>query len=319
MATVDDLVSQVRQQTDEANTVDLNDSEIIQVLDRAQRNAINIITRRFPDLFYTFADITTVGGQYDYDIPKAAVGSKIAHMEAYVGEVAYPMTRIDLNKTSFYRSQATTTRPVYYGVTKNRLQLYPAPSQGITVRIYYPRRAEPLVLKQGRVTYIDTINNKIAVDEIGSALSTTTTGFGSYVNFVDYVTGEIKGTCQLNNINQSLDELTFKTTGLTRSSVLGKTISTAIPTDLALDDYICLVSGTCVPELDESYSDFLIQYAVVDIKRRFGEPLNEELESLKRLQDEIEKMWAGRNQAGRVRKANTLWGTYTGSPIRLYT
>jgi hypothetical protein len=311
MATVDELVSQIRQQTDEANTTDLSDSEIIQVLDRAQRNAINIITRRFPDLFYTSTDLTTVSGQYDYDIPKEAVGRKIAHVECYVDESAYPLQRIDISKTSYYRSQATTTRPRYFGLTKNTLQLYPAPSGGLTVTVYYPGRVEPLVLNQGRVTYVNSGTNTIAVDTLGSSLSTTTTGFGSYVNFIDYRTGAIKGTCQINSINTTLKEISFKTTGLTRSTVLDKTVAVALPTDLEVDDYICLITGTCVPELDEGYSDFLIQYSVVDIKRRFGEPLQEELESLKRLQDEIEKTWTGRNQAGRVRKSNSIWGTYT--------
>jgi hypothetical protein len=319
MATVDDLVEQVRQQTDESNTAYIEDADIIKALDRAQRNAMNIISRKFPDMFYESEDITTVAGQYDYDIPRAASGRGIAHVEVYSGDVAYPMTRIDVRKSSYYRSEATTARPMYYGIKKNSLQLFPAPSGGVTVKVYFQKRAEPLVKSQGQITAIGVDDTVVTVDTLGSDLSVSIAGFASYVNFIDRVTGAVRGTCQINSIDTDLNEVFFKTSGLTRSTVLDKTVATSMPSDLEIDDYVCLVTGTCVPELDDTYTDFLLQYAVVDIKRRFGDPLEEELEALKRVQEEIEKMWANRNQAGRVRKSNSVWGTYNGSPLRNFT
>lgn len=319
MATVDDLVDQVRQQTEELNTTEIEDSDILQTLDRAQRNAMNIISRRFPEMFYEDEDITTVSGQYDYDIPNKATGRGIVHVEVYSGDVAYPVTRIDSRKASFYKSSATTSRPMYFALKKNTLQLFPAPSGGLTVKVFYQRRSENMVMKQGQITDIDLVNNIVTVDTLGSDLSVTTTGFASYVNFIDRTTGAVLGTCQLSEISTTLKELTFKTSGLTRSTVLDKTIAVVVPTTVAVDDYVCIVTGTCVPELDDTYTDFLLQYAVVEIKRRFGEPLEEELESLRRMQNEIEKMWANRNQAGRVRKSNGIWGTYSGSPLRNFT
>jgi hypothetical protein len=311
MATVNELIDQVRQQTDESNVDYIPDDEIISALDRGQRAALNIVARKFPDMFYATSAITTVSGTYDYDIPRAAAGRRISHVEVEIGESTYPMNRIDLAKASNYKSSATTTRPVYFSISKNTVSLYPAPSGGLTVNLYYQRRSEPLVKQQGQITVIDDANNVVAIDAVGSSLTTSTTGFGCYVNFIDRVTGAVKGTCQLSAIDTDVKELTLKSSGLTRSSVLDKTVSTSLPTDLEVDDYVCLVTGTCVPELDEMYTDYVIQYAIVEIKRRFGESIQEEMIALNQLQNELEKMWAGRKQAGRVRKANSAWPIIT--------
>ncbi len=91
---------------------------------------------------------------------------------------------------------------------------------------------------------------------------------------------------------------------MTRTSVLGQTIATALPSDLQEDDYICSIQGTCVPELDEAYVDYLLQYSVVEIKRRFGESIDQELIALKDLAEELETIWAGRESGSRVVRAN---------------
>jgi hypothetical protein len=315
--TVDELMQSVRDATDEDNQEYLTDAQILKALDRAQRNATNIISRKYPDLFTASVDITTTG-VYDYDLPTEAAGRRITHMESYYGEIAYPMQRISEQQASAYRTSAQTSRPLYYVMSKNTIQLLPKPSSGVNIKIYYLKRSQPMVQQQGRITDIDTVNNLITLDAVGTQLATTITGFSSYVNFIDYNTGAVKGTCQISAIDTVTKEVTFKTTGLTRTSVLGLPVGVALPTDLVSDDYICLVTGTCVPELDDVYCDFLLQYSVVDIRRRFGEPLQEELVALDRIAKELESMWAGRNQTGRVRKANQNFSGPGGSLIRYY-
>lgn len=315
--TVDELVQSVRDATDETNVTYLTDAQILKALDRAQRNATNIISRKYPDLFTKPVDITTTG-VYDYDIPPEAVGRRIVHVESYQGAIAYPMTRISEQQATAYRSNSQTSIPQYYVMSKNTIQLLPKPSNGVVVKLYYMDRSQPLVQQQGRITDTDSVNNLITVDTLGSAMSTTITGFSSYINFIDYQTGAIKGTCQISAIDTTTNEITFKTTGLTRTSVLNLPVTTAIPTTLVPDDYICLVTGTCVPELDDVYCDFLLQYAVVDIRRRFGEDIQEELIALDRIGKELETMWAGRNQTGRIRKANNNFSGNAGSLIRYY-
>jgi hypothetical protein len=315
--TVDDLIQSVRDATDEDNQDYLTTDQILKALDRGQRNATNIISRKYPDLFTESVNLTT-DGDYNYPLPTSAAGRRITHVESYQQEIAYPLQRISEQQATLYRSNSQTSRPLYYIMYKNHIQLVPRPTAGVVIKLYYLKRSQPLVQQQGRITDIDTVNNLVALDAVGSAISTISTGFGSYVNFIDYNTGAIKGTCQVAAIDTVNNELTFKTSGLTRTEVLGLTVSTAIPTDLAADDYICLVTGTCVPELDDVYCDYLLQYAVVDVRRRFGEPLQEELIALDKIGKELEAMWAGRNPPGRIRKANAAYVNPAGSLLRYF-
>lgn len=315
--TVDDLIQSVRDATDEDNQDYLTTAQILKALDRGQRNATNIISRKYPDLFTESVDITTDGG-YNYALPTSAAGRRITHVESYSGDTAYPIQRISEQQATLYRSNSQTSRPLYYIMYKNNIQLVPKPTSGVVVKLYYLKRSQPLVAQQGRVTDINTASNLVTLDAIGSNLNTTITGFGSYVNFIDYNTGAVKGTCQVAAINTTNKEVTFKTSGLTRTKVLGLTVGVAIPTGLVADDYVCLVTGTCVPELDDVYCDYLLQYAVVDVRRRFGEPLQEELIALDKIGKELETMWAGRNPPGRIRKANSAYANPAGSLLRYF-
>ena len=137
-------------------------------------------------------------------------------------------------------------------------------------------------------------------------------------NIVDANTGEVKVTLQVSAIDEDTGQITFKSAGLTRSTVLTKTVETEIPDTVAADDYVCLVTGTAVPELPAAYVDYLIQYAVVEIRRRLGENTQEEFAQLKELELEIQKMWVGREASNRVRKASHQWSRTLGGTLRRF-
>lgn len=317
--TVSDLIDELRSQVDEFSSTNLTEAQILSAFNRGQRNAANITARKYEDLFWKKTTATTVSGQREYDIPSEAYGRRVEMLEVEIGGIAYKIKRISNHKKSAYVSSSTVQRPYYYTLTKNKFELYPTPSGGVTINVHYNDAPERLVTPQGQITSINSASNYVIVDSVGSDLATTTSGFASYVNFVDRNTGEVKGSCQISAINATTGQLTFKSAGLTRSTVLGQTISTSLPSDLTEDDYLCIVTGTCVPELPDAYTDYLIQYAVVEIRRRFGEPTNEEYAALKELESELLKMWAGREARGTVRKASNHWRSYSGSLRRLFS
>ena len=72
---VDDLIDQVRAQTDENNTEDISNAQLIKTLNRAQRHAANILARKFEDMLWTSATVTTTAGTRAYDIPSGAFAS----------------------------------------------------------------------------------------------------------------------------------------------------------------------------------------------------------------------------------------------------
>jgi hypothetical protein len=60
--------------------------------------------------------------------------------------------------------------------------------------------------------------------------------------------------------------------------------------------------------LVQDYADYLVQFAVVELKRKQGEDVSAELVALNALEEDIKAMWAGRQASSRVRKASPYWG-----------
>jgi len=310
---VDDMVDQVRAQTDENNTDDVTSAQILQTLNRAQRHAATLLARRFEEMMWDSTTVTTTAGTRTYDIPAAAYAGRIEMIEVATStDVRYKVERINNHKSTQFITTAQTSVPTHYTMMRNQFSLYPTPSGNITIHVHYNKRPENYVLQQGRITSIDTSTGYVLVDALGSSLTTSTTGFGAYVNVIDYNTGNVKRSLQVSAINTTTKQVTFKSASLTRATVLGHTISTTIGSDVAVDDYLCLVTGTCVPEIDEAYTDYIIQRAVVETRRRLGEPTVEDSAALKELEQELLKAWSGREQSHRIRRAGGAWGANTG-------
>jgi len=308
---VDDLLSQVRQQTDEGNTEDITDSDILLALNRGQRNAANILARRFEEMMWESTEITSVSGQRNYSIPSDAYAGRIEMIEVATStNIRYKLQRMGNHKSTNFVTSAQTDIPTYYTMKRDEFEVYPTPKGGLTIIVHYNKKPEDMVLQQGRISSIDTTNNYVIVDDIGSSISTTSSAnnpFGLYLNIIDYNTGDIKRSMQVSALDTTAEQITFKASGLTRSTVLGRTIETTIGSDVAVDDYVCLVTGTCVPEVDEAYTDYILQHTIIAIKRRLGEPIVDEMEELKELKGELSKAWAGREHSHRVRKASKSW------------
>jgi len=315
---VDNLITNIRTQSDEFNSDNVSDAHILNLLNEAQRSATNIVSRKFESAFLNMTTQTTTGGTSLYDIPAKAAGRRVEKIEVIQGTNAYNLKRISHHKRDTFVSSSVVQRPYTYSIRKNQYEIYPAPTGGLTLNIFYIERPEDMVVSQGRVNALDTTNGYIDVDALGSSLSTTATnpGDGAYISIIDHTTGSSKVNLQISAIDTTLKRITVKSSGLTRSSVLNKTIGTAIGSEAAVDDYICLITGTAVCELDEVYQDYLTQYAVTSLKRRFGEPVQDERAHLKDLKEELEKMWVSRELQHRVRKSSAQWSDVRGSNTR---
>jgi len=307
--TTDELLDQLRSQLDEDNTSNITDSELLQALNRSQRTAFNIVARKCEDLMWSHVDITMIEGTASYSLTDLTFGRRIELVEVIQDDRHYKVQNISNHMKSRYKSDSNASIPVYYTQERNQITVYPIPSVGNTLRINYFRAPEKLLLNQGQITTVDTSNNYLIVDSAGSSLATTTSGFQSYINIIDYRTGVIKGSYQISAINTTTGQIDIKTTGLTRTTVLGKTISTSLSSTIEADDLVCLITGTCVSELPLSYVDYLIQHSVVAIRRRLGEDTTHEFAELKSIEKELEGIWKGRAHSNRIRKANPHWSS----------
>jgi len=317
---VDDLVQNVREGIDESNIVDITDEFILKKLNKAQRRATNVIVPRYDELFLAETgstarpDTTTTEGTVSYALPSDIYGTRLENIILVKSDSSwYDLSRLRKQETAAWKSTSNTNEPSRYCIVHRNFEVYPPPTAGLTLRLLYTRIPETLVLQQGCIssTGTDSVTNEpyVVVDDIGSALSEEVTGNNCFVNIIDPRTGNVRGSLQISSIDSTNNKILFKASGLTKSSVLGKTISTSLPASIAVDDYVCTVHGTCVPEVPEAYSDYLTQHTVVAIKRIKGESTTEDFAELKDQEASLSSAWAGLEQKRRVRLKSARYRT----------
>ncbi len=323
--TVDDLISDVRSLLDEDNRESVrDDTDILPALNRAQNYAANILSRHYESPMLTKQDVNTINSQMEYKIPEDAFEHRIEKVEVRLNNIYYPMKRIDYRDISLFENKSSTSIPYYYVVIGNRYRIIPASNSAYPLRVWYLKDPMPLVKEQGRINIVNTANNYVIVDEVGSDLTTESDQLNSYVNIIDAQTGRRKASFQIKNI--SGNRVSFKTSP-TRSTVLNLSIDTDMSSllengsnnegpdvSIEADDYLCIIRGACIPFFKKPFSNFLIQYAVAEIRRKLGGPADLEQRILKDLEEQVERSWVGREQSLRVKKSNDAWDL----PVRRY-
>lgn len=304
--TVDNLVAEVQSMIDETNTANVDiKKDILPALNRAQDKACNILARHFDDPLLTYKMVQPTAGTSEYPIPEDAFEQRLEKIEVKVNQVFYEVHRISYRDITLYQTPQPQNSPYYYAIIGNKYKLLPSPSATYPIRIWYLRDPKPLVMPQGRITSFNTGSNYLIVDSVGEDVDTNIDSLASYLNIVDGETGDIKATLQVQSVNGR--KVTFKTVP-SRSEVLGLTVGTGLPTDIAADDLICLAEGTCVPFLKKPMSNYVIQYAVAEITRKLGGTADMELRVTQDLEQVVERSWAGREQDIRVKKRSKQWG-----------
>ena len=306
-STVDDLLLAIRSQIDEENQDVINDEEdILPALNRAQDYALDIFARHYEDPFLASELVDLQNGVQDYDIPENAFEDRLAKVE--IRQSATLKSYIELPRISYkdaspYENASTTSVPYYYGLVGRKIRLYPAPSGVYDMRIWYVKIPDKLVKSEGRITSIGS--DYVVVEGLGSSITTEGDNLNNYINLVDSQTGEIKGTCQVQAINDT--RITFKSTP-DRTSVLNRTVTDlATVTALALDDKLAIVEGTCVPYFARPLTNFLIQFSVAELKRKLGGEAGLEEQVLQKFEKQVESTWTNRQSTLRVKKRSRNW------------
>ncbi len=321
--TTDDLISEVRSMLDEDNRESVTDAEdILPALNRAQNYAANILSRHYESPLLVKKDVTTVNSQMEYDIPEDAFEQRIEKLEVRINNIFYEMRRIDYRDISLFENKSSTSIPYYYVIIGTRYRIIPASNSIYPLRIWYLKDPLPLVASQGRINVVNTSSNYVIVDNVGSDVTTEADQLNSYLSIIDAQTGNRKATFQVKNVNGN--RINFKTSPA-RSTVLNIPIDTDMsslylndnsteprrnegPTiTIEPDDYVCVIKGSCVPFFKKPFSNFLVQYAIAEIRRKLGGPAELEQRVLKDLEDQVERSWVGREQTLRVKKVNDAW------------
>ena len=305
---VEQLVAQVRSLLSEFNDSAIEDArDIVPALNRGQKEAASIIARKYPSLLMDQVFVTTVPNQTAYFIPTEAYEDRLLQMDLLIpggnpqNGNYIQIKGIDYSNASAYENRATSQYPRYYYIIGRQFRLIPTPANEVQIRLSIVKDPEPLVLPYGRITSIGT--NSLLVDEVRNSPSTTTSNLKGFVNVVDGRTGRIKGTVQLSSIDAEADRFLTSATP-TRTEVLGRTVGTlADVTDVALDDFVCPIEGTCVTAVKDPVPNFLINWAKEDCAGSLGST-SEQMRD--RFADQLETMGVMREPTLRVKRTKGL-------------
>ena len=93
------------------------------------------------------------------------------------------------------------------------------------------------------------------------------------------------------------------------AELIDETLDTQQPTSFSIepDDYICEITGSCVPTFAKPVSNFLIQYAVAELTRKLGGSADMEERVKKQFEDQVEHSWVGREQTIRIKRRARYW------------
>jgi len=313
--TVSDMVTQCRSLLDEANRDVINDIEdILPALNRAQDTAANILAKHYESPMLTYKIVQPEAGKTEYPIPTDALEERIEKVEAFTSGQYISLQRVNYREISSYEISYSTVVPYYYAVIGDNFKVLPGPTN-YPLRVWYLKEPLPLVKSQGRITKVGAIGDFILVDSVGSDLTTESDNLNSYINIISPKTGEVKASFQIKTINDT--KITIKSIP-SRTDVEGSPISTSFlnltdprtgnPVSILPDDLISVVSGTCVPFFRKPVTNFIIQYAVTELKRKLGEDSQMDEKLRAELEAQVKSSWVGREQSNRVKRANKIWG-----------
>jgi hypothetical protein len=305
---VDETISLLDEQNqDSVNTV----TDILPALNRASQFAFDILARVYPEPLLRYQTLVLESGINEYDIPEDIFEDRVLKIEASLpqglGATYTEIKRISYRDISNYETVGNVSIPQYYCIIGRKIRFVGTPDGSYSCRLWAVRNPEKLMLPQGRVTLINSPSNYLIIDETGSSLTTESDKLGSYVNLIDGQTGEIKSTMQIQQLTDN--RVTFRTVP-TRATVLNRTIEADLDlVEVAQDDYLSPIDGTCVPYFGSPTNNFLIQFAVAEITRKLGGPADTEENILKKFEQQVERTWAGREISLRVKKKSDHWGS----------
>jgi hypothetical protein len=309
--TVQDLVNEVRSLIDEENTQAIEtDRDVLPALNRAQDFISDVLARRYnPPLLtnvtYGASDFDT---QQQLEIPEDAFEDRIEKIEIFVNGYYQEIEGISFQHGTNLETTLGNYVPTAYSIVGRKIKFYPRPLTTYPFRVWYQRDPGALVLPSGRINLVNTGSRYVVLNDIDDVLTTDQSELNSYVNIVDGETGVVKASLQIQSIANT--KVTFKSIP-TRTNVLGRTVvGTLEGKDIQPDDYICVVSGVCVPYLKKPLANFIIQYAAFELQKKLGGNMDVEKYILEKLESHVEKSWAGRTNQSRVRNTNpNLGGT----------
>lgn len=303
--TTKDLIKAVRSQLDEDNTSSVDDvRDIVPALNRGLAKAYSVLARRYPDPLLTTKTFSPAQEQADYEIPEDAFEDRVEKLEAIQNGSVFPIRRVDFRDLLYFETQGAANSPLAWASIGRTYRVAPKPTGNYQFRIWYLKEPPNLGIEQGRITSVNVAGNYVTVDSAGPELDSAIDTNNAYVNVIDKDTGIVKSSHQIQNIVGN--RLLFRAIP-SRTEVYGQTIVGTIPETAQLDDYICLVTDTCISPLRNPLANYVIQFAIAELIRKLGGEADMEMRVLDQMEKDVERQWSGRENTARVRNSSKNW------------
>ena len=293
MQIVDELIQEVRDGLDEDTASNITSGRIVRALNRAARSLYNKVAKKLDSVFMKEYPFTAVGGTLV--LPNDIYGQRVEFIEILDGPVPRRLQKLHLNQLRKYTSGIAASYSL-----KGNVVVFDS-QKTVTGTLYYMKRPAELTVSLGRV--LDSTSSTLTLDSVASSITTDIDSLSAFINVIDQHTGEVKCSLQVADVDDDVIEI--KTSSLDRVTVAGYTIATEV--DANPDDYVAAISGSCIIEFLGDYSDYVVQHAVVEIRKSLGEQLDGEVALLRDYEKEILSMWAGRDQDKRIEAKNPHW------------
>lgn len=303
--TTKDLIIAVRSQLDEDNTASIDDvRDIVPALNRGLSKAYSVLARRYPDPLLTNITITPDAEKTDYQIPEDAFEDRVEKIEAIENGSVFPIKRVDFRDLLYFETQGSVNAPLAWASIGRTYRVAPKPTGNYQFRLWYLKEPPNLGIEQGRITSVNIVANYVTVDVAGENLESAIDSNNAYVNIVDKDTGVVKSSHQIQNIVGN--RLLFRSIP-SREQVYGQNISRTIPETIEQDDYVCLVTDTCISPLRNPLANYVIQFAIAELTRKLGGETDMEMRVLDQMEKDVERQWSGRENTSRVRNTSRNW------------
>ncbi len=256
-----DLVTSIqRRSAVPSSQVTFQTTDFYAMLDEEIKSKIvPLILRTIEEFYVRHLDIPIIANQANYPIPTRAIATSLRNVQ--VIDINNEDNRRELERlapedlySSYSGDYRFTIQKNGFYIEGNDIYIYPTPTQTINnLRLtYYCRPNLPVDPSQcAQVQSINFTTNQITVVSLPTTFSTLTP--------LDFV-----------QANPGFD---WTAQDMTPTNIAGNvlTFGSALPTDLAVNDYICLSGQTCVVQVPAELHPLLVQYVVVRVLSAQGD------------------------------------------------
>jgi hypothetical protein len=284
------------------------------LLNRSQDEAAQLLARHYVEPILTYTDVTLTALQ-DYELPEDCFEERVLKVEYIAGNhiAPYPLQRIDFesDEASSYSNAAACQGPeawMQIGTIRS-VRVFPVPTGGGVLRMWYAKKPDDLVMSQGRIKSVVNATT-IELDVLGDEITADQDEDGSHLCIIDGQTGVIKHVLEVaylpptapTTVRFSLAPIATQIEGIPVVAVPDLTLADYV------GDYVCLAPFTCIPTIRNPVLNYIKSYAIALVQTNLGAEHEVAYQALKEMEKFVTSMDSGKETHHKVKMRSPAYG-----------